>query len=174
MSIAKNFNRTTWCNASELRTLTKEEVQAHILGITHQKGTGTLRKGECGNGLAVMDYTNATPHIVDTLNDDCYDGIMAGLFKATCPNAKFNILDEILRTRQCFTDSNGNVFCISQQQFFNQLFAGLSCQGNTCGLCIKTYALENMDPTIAAKIKVDWPDWNAPVDCNIYSWTFAL
>ncbi len=31
-----------------------------------------------------------------------------------------------------------------------------------------------MDPTIADKIKADWPDWNAPVDHNIYSHTFAL
>ncbi len=58
-------------------------MQADILGITCQKGTLMLRKGEYDNGLTAMDYTIATRHIVDILDDDCYDGILAGLFKAT-------------------------------------------------------------------------------------------
>ncbi len=109
-------------------------MQADILSITCQKGTATLRKGKCGNGLTNIDYTIATPRIMGAFVGDCYDNILEGLLKATCLNAKFNALGAILYIMQCFTVSNGNVCCISQQQFFNQLFVGLSYQGNNCEL----------------------------------------
>ncbi len=60
------------------------------------------------------------------LTEDCFDGILDGLFNATCPNAQFNTLNVIQKIKQCYKDAQGNECCMTLQKFYSQLFTGLS------------------------------------------------
>ncbi len=110
---AIDANPTTWGSTSDLHTLSTEDVQHNILRVTRQKGAALLKKGKYGNGNANLDYTKAQPCIMDALVEDCFQGILNSLFKATFPNAQFNTLDAIGNIKKCYKDAQGNKCCMS-------------------------------------------------------------